>query len=337
LTHKVTVEEFEQGAWVAEIESIDPVTGSFELAGKTWVGSVVAERNENGVRCATIVGGRGGLNVAIGDRYYDGRTTYAEIVRAIAQSAGERVGSVRSGSTQTYMRLRGTAGETLQRFCETYGLQWWIDRSGLLQVGARPSGSDSLGVRVESYPDGAVSLINPERVTIGGTYDGRTIKHVRWCQDADRFEALLYFKAIAPAELDQAIDYRVLQQARVDRQHEDGTIDVIVSGRFAVTNVTFLSGIPDSQLQLLGGDLVTLGFYNGDPRAPFAMGTGQSQTEKARVAREGDSVDCGWIVYVPGAPGSLTYIGPEGPEPPPGPTVSAIRGIISSGNTRVKI
>jgi hypothetical protein len=38
------VEEFEHGAWVADLSSLDAFSGSFDMAGSKWTGTKVTER-----------------------------------------------------------------------------------------------------------------------------------------------------------------------------------------------------------------------------------------------------------------------------------------------------
>lgn len=331
------IEEFERGTWVAELKSTEDLGSSvdFDFAGETWHGSVVQKTEENGLFSASVVGGAGGLFKPVTDLYYAGNTGYRNVVGSIAVAGGERVSEVAVGSVQTYMRLRGTVGQSLWTFALTYGLQWWIDRQGGVRVvQLRPSGPVALGVRVDSGPDGSITIANPENVQIGGTFDGSPIRHIRWRQSANEFTATIY---PYPFHNDRStIDYGKLHSARVDRQNSDGTVDVIAAGRFGVTNVQLLSGIPGSKIVMEPGDLVLLGFYGGDPRAPFAMSTWQGDGSKA-IARIDDSVACGTLTATAGgSPVLFTYTPPGSAPQPPNASVT-IGGKITSGNQRVKL
>lgn len=340
---EIVVEEFEQGTWIADVKDVEPIDGSFDLAGETWSGTVLHSREENGVYLARILGGKNGLSKQVRDRYYERATQYADVIRAIATEAGESVGSVDAGQVQTYMRIAGSAGNALDKFCETYGLQWWISRSGILQVQrSRPSGPAALGVRVESGPDGFVIVRNPENVQIGGTFENNPIRHIRWFQTGDLFEVVLYptpFDEVAKA---LALDYGRLHLARVQAQKPDGTLDVIVAARFNVTKVPMLSGVPTARIDMSAGDIVVLGFYGGDPRAPFAIATMQASgphTGGKAVARVDDAVDCGKLAaqgVAPGNPIAFVYTPPGGIALPPSTTIT-LQGRISEGNPRVRL
>jgi hypothetical protein len=336
--NSVIVEQFEQGAWIADVSDVDPLDGTFELAGETWRGTVIDQANENGFYVGRVIGGAGKLSESVRDRYYDSRVTLREVVNGILSPVGETIGTVDSATVTTYMRLRGTVGAALETLARTYGVQWWVARDGRVNVGVRPSGPDAQGVRVDSGPDGSVYLRNPENVDIGGTYDGQTIKHVRWTQTADVFECVLYFRAFADEPLTDALDYRTLHSALVHAQNADGTLDLVVGGRYTITNVQYLSGIPDSKIVVAAGDPVVLGFYNGDPRAPFAVATWQNAAATQGVARVNDTVAVGTISAQDslGGPVTITYTPPGGaPTAVIGPAPTTLQGVITSGSSKV--
>jgi hypothetical protein len=324
--NSVIVEEFEQGAWIADVSDVDPLEGTFELAGETWSGTVIEQANENGFYVGRIQGGAGALSSAVKDRYYKGRSTLAEVVKGIVGPVGETVGTVESVSVSTYMRVRGTAGTALEALARTYDRKWWVGRNGSVNLGVRPSGPEAQGVRVDSGPDGSVYLANPVGAVIGGTYEGREIRHIRWKQDGDTYEAALYFRALQDEPLIKELDYRTLHSALVHAQNADGTLTLIVGGRYTIDNVQYLSGIPDSKIVVEAGDPAVLGFYNGDPRAPFAVGTWQNAAAIKGVARVDDTVQ----VTIP----ALTFLvsataGVLNPNP------VIVTGQITSGSSKV--
>lgn len=336
---KTVLEEFEQGAWVADVMDVEQLTGSFELAGETWIGTVESQREENGFYVGRIVGGAGGLSNDVRDRYYKNRTTLAEVARGVTSTVGETLGTIADVRVTTYMRVRGSAGDALSRLANTFGQRWWVERGGSVSIGLRPSGPEAQGVRVDSGPDGSVYLANPESVQIGGTYDGQTIRHVRWYQDANRFEAILYFDAFAESPEAEGLDYAKLHSALVHEQNSDGSLELIVDGRYSISRVQYLSGIPTADLTLAPGDRVLLGFYNGDPRAPYAVATQRTSGTAKGVARVDDTVNAGTITASggSGSPVLLQYTPPGGSPGTPSASIVLSGGRITSGSERVKI
>lgn len=322
-----TIEEFEQGTWVADVVSLSEPSGKIDLAGVEWSGAIVSTRQEDERHITRIVGGAGKLGEQLKDKYYDGQVSLQTAVKDIANEAGESVGTVDAGAfLQTYERLRGPCGSVLDRLAQTMSMQWWIGRDGMLAMSAaRTSPLEASGVRENSDVDGSVILVEPSSLEIGGTYDGETVRHIRWQWSAKRFEAQAYsvpfiFRTPVTTQYDR------LYSAKIDKQNGDGTVDVIAAGRFGVTRVPLLTGVPGSKIEVRPGEVVTLGFFGGDPQAPFCVGHAQG-SGGAKVGRVGDTVR----VTIPGG----TYLNAAQAGVFAGPV--DVDGEITSGTDRIEI
>lgn len=342
----LVVEEFEQGAWVADLQDTEPFAGTFDLDGETWRGAAVSTRQEDDRHITRIVGGAGALGEVLPDKYYDGNVSLSQVVQHVCSAAGETMGTVQSGVFVTqYQRQRGTAANALEQLAQTLGLMWWIDRAGAVTMQAqRSSGPEAEGVEVASRSNDSVVIVEPRNVRIGGTYEGRIIRHLRWRFEPKRFEVQAYFVPFifrAPT----ANPYAQLYSAGVDRQNSDGTLDVIADGRFGVTKVPLLVGVPGSRVEVRPGEVVTLGFFGSDPQKPFCVAHGQDTDADRDVARVDDTVGAGTIQFAFG-PGSgaatlaITYTPGDGGAPQvlaTGNGTITIGEKITSGSPRLKV
>jgi hypothetical protein len=102
------------------------------------------------------------------------------------------------------------------------------------------------------------------------------------------------FSPLSIADFDQPFDYACSHKAVVESQAGNGTITVIVDGRFTLSAVPWLGGIP-AKIKINPKDLVTIGFWNSDPRQPYAHSV-MMLTEGAASARVQDPVECGTLL-----------------------------------------
>ncbi len=333
------IEEFESGTWVADIVSLDAFDGSFEIAGVTWTGTAVSTRLEFEQHHSRVVGGGNGLAAVLADKFYDGNVSLQAAVSDVCRQSGETFGSATPGAFLTsFERLRGPAYAALDSIAEAFESLWWIGRDGSLNMKTqRDTGPLATGSRVSSVSD-SVLLVEPKDVQLGGTYgdDSKVIRHVRWDFSAEHFEARLYFIPFifrAPTQTDYDSHYDAL----VDRDNGDGTIDVIASGRFGVTKVKLFCGVPGSKVKVNPGEMVTLGFFGGDPQKPYCVAMAQSSTATKEVARNGDSVK----VTINSA--NISSLAPFIISTPGGGPCSGIpgsvdvTGTITSGSERLKV
>ena len=294
------VEEFEQGAWVAEIVALESFSGSFTLFdGSTWTGTKVAERSEHAKFYTTVIGGQGHLGASVQDKYYAGNVALSIALSDLCNEGGETPGQATPGLfLSTYQRQAGTLAEALDGMADAFGQIWWIDRTGTLQMNtARPVGQEATGDRVSSDTDASAVLVNPQNLTLGSSYavsdsgaTMQTIRHIRWSQTPQRFSAQIYpvpFLYRPPVQTKYDRHY----QAIVQVDNGDGTVDVIAdNGRFGVTKVPLLCGVPGSKVKTKPNEVVTLGFFGGNPQKPYAVAMQQNTAATKQVARNTDPV-----------------------------------------------
>lgn len=352
-----TVEELYSGAWVADtVDTVAP-TGSFTLFnGTQWTGAVFSQSQDGGRFYSRIVGGKGKLAQALVDKWYNGTSLIDQIASDAISEAGEAVGASSLGvRVDAWQRKAGTLGQALSEIVSIVGGVWWVDRTGLVQLApSRPTGDilPETVSKAKSDVDGSV-LIDPfpsaPLFTPGWTWEGRQIRHIRWTQASDKFQCSLGFQDLESPLL--TWDYFRSYSAKVDKQNTDGTLDVIVDGKFAVTNVKWLAGLP-GKIVINGGDEIELGWAGGDPRYPVAWGLKMLTTGKA-AARVDDTVDCGTLVIPTTLAGVIGPVAFQIQYVPPGPTHDAdvatamttmapfvpvavnLAGVITSGQVRV--
>lgn len=347
------IEEPSSGAWIADtVDTVAP-TGSLTLNdGIPWTGTIVSTTKDGGRYNSRIIGGKGQLGKSLPDKWYNGSTIIDTVASDAISEAGEILGLSSLGvRVDAWQRKEGSLGSALNQLIAIAGGSWWVARDGFVDLGTR-SGSviDPASVSIiSSDVDGSILLnVSAARIKPGDTWLGRTIAHVRHTLSPENIVSHIYFTDLPTLSL--SVDYLRTYSARVNSQNSDGTLDLIVDGRFAVNPVPLLSGIP-AKITILPGDQVTMGWLGGDPRAPYAMGT--QQTGSAAAARVGDSCDCGTLI-VP-----TTLVGVIGPVAfqiqyvPPGPTHDAdvaikllamavfapvainLSGLITTGQNRV--
>ena len=328
------IEEFEQGAWVADLLSVEQYDGSFDFSGETWTGAMVSERLEFERWHTRVVGGAGNLGAQVLDKFYSGQVSLQVAAQDVCRECSEAFGSAQPGVFLTTLdRLKGPARGALDSLALAFDLIWWVGRDGNVNVRTRPPASEAKGSRVSSAAD-SVLLVEPESLVIGSTYDSKPVRHIRWEYSAKRFAARVYFVPFvfrAPVET----RYDRVYSALVDKDNGDGTIDVIADQRFGVTKVRLFGGVPGSTVKMNSGEVVMLGFFAGDPQKPYAMAMAQKTASKA-VARKDDTVK----VTIDAA-GMITLGGQLTAPPGGGPCVGSgtldITGTITSGSERLKV
>lgn len=318
------VEETYSGAWVADtVDTVAP-TGSVPMPGTDpWSGAVITTSQDGGRIYSRIVGGKGklGTDNPITDKWYNGTLLADTVSQDAIKESGEVFGASALGvRVDSWQRKAGSLGDALSQLVAVAGGVWWVARDGSVNLAATRSGNvivPSSVSKVSTDVDGSIALnLNAAIVKPGDTWLGQTIRHVRHTLTPENFTSSISFTDLPTIRL--GLDYLRTYSARVDNQHADGTLDLIVNGQFAVTSVRWLAGVP-AKVIVNPGDFVTLGWLGGDPRAPYSALLEQTQGTKA-AAGIGDTADCGTLV-VP-----TTLAGVVGPIPfqikyvPPGPT-----------------
>jgi hypothetical protein len=250
----------------------------------------------------------------------------------VCRESGETFGEAQAGKIlSTFERLRGPAYAALDAIGAALTLIWWIGRDGRLNMKtARASGPVADGTRVASDVD-SVELVEPENVAIGGTYDDKPIRHVRWRLTDKRYSAQVYFLPFifrSPVEN----RYSALESARVDRDNGDGTIDVIVGARYGLKKIRLFCGVPGAKVLVRGGEEVQVGYFGGDPQKPFAVSMAQNSGATKEVARNSDAVKVtipagSFLISCSGSPA----VGVLNPAP------VDVNGTIQAGSARMKV
>lgn len=295
-----TIEEFEQGTWVAELIGTEAFDGSFTLPdGSVWTGTKLSERVEFQQYHTIVVGGAGLLGAVVKDKYYSGNVALSVAISDLCEEAGETAGAVSPGVfLSTYQRQAGPATEALDAMAHAFNQVWWIGRDGKLQMAAsRPPASEATGERVSSDVDASFILVNPTTLQLGASYAPTdpigqlgSVRHIRWRLTPDRFQAQVYalpFLFRSPTNTKYSRSYDAVVQA----DNGDGTVDVYAdSNRFGVSKVQLLCGVPGAKVKVKAGEKVTLGFFAADPQKPYCFCMAQNTGATKAVARNGDSV-----------------------------------------------
>lgn len=297
------VEEPERGAWVADLRFSASPSGAFELVSgeASWSGTVLYSEDAGGGMFPTrIVGGAGKLGTIVPDKWYRGGGTGNTIAADIIRSAGEQAGTIDLPvRCPQYHRNRGTAGEALDALCDLLGADWWTARDGTICAGTRPETDlDLTGrVKVETVSDGSVTLSVTSTLGIvpGAMYAGNKSRHVRYSL-GDKLTVELSRRPWPCVVQDTTeLDLSATHKAVCESQNGDGTLNLIVDGRYSLTAVPWLSGVP-GKVTINTGDLVSVGFWNRDQRQPYAFAIGQSTGTLAPSARVQDQVEGGTLI-----------------------------------------
>lgn len=291
------IDEPARGAWVADTVTIEQPTGAFEAGDTTWVGTVAspgAVLDGSRYRCR-IVGGKGRLGLPLREKNYSGAVPYSRIAQDIIKDAGELAGSITvQGQAGYYERVPGmTAGQALAELCAAANATWWVGRDGVVNVAASrdsATADESHANRISYDIDGTV-VLNETRaadVSPGQTLDGKPITALRWSLTPERLTVECAFVNIAfPDQRDRF--YERTYSAKVHQQNGDGTVDVIANGLFAMSNVKLLAGWPGSRITVKPGELVSVGFFNGNRSQPYAVAAEQGGDGRP-VALQDDAV-----------------------------------------------
>jgi hypothetical protein len=351
------IEEPEVGTWVADLELSAPYSGSFGYAGATWVGTPAGpEILEGGRYRVRVVGGAGGISKQIAEKWYYGGGTGNTIVGDVARAAGETADVTLPQRVPTWHRARVTAGQALDTLCLELGAVWWVGRDGVLRAApSRPAGEVALSAftRIGADVDGSINLVGEGTIAPGMSINDRVIRHLRHSYSPQRTTIEVSFNPTFLTDHRGSQTYARTHRGVVERQHPDGTLDLIVNNRFSLTRIPWLAGVP-GDVTINPGDVVSVAAWGGDPRQWHAFGLSRV-TGGTDVASIGDTVDCGTLLIAqsvstsPIEPVTVVYI-------PPGPThdvqVAAqrvalaalgllfevpLRGVIDSGNPRLKI
>ena len=103
------IEEFQSGAWVADLTATESFPGLFVLPdGSSWTGTTVEERFDKGTFHTRVIGGANGISQTIPDQYYTGSVTLQQIFGDICTACKEVAGTAPTITVANYQRLQGT-------------------------------------------------------------------------------------------------------------------------------------------------------------------------------------------------------------------------------------
>lgn len=342
-TVRATIEEPAIGTWVidADVQPDDDLSEGIAVGGQVWVGLVTSSRLEGGVRKVRVVGGTASIGQEIPSQSF-AKLSYSVVLSRILQNTGFS-GTIDDGTLGVYALLGGPLGLVLGVLSRTIGLDWWVTRAGSIVVGTRAAG-EVLADRIASDLDSCVyfSCTGVTQIVPGMTYEGRTIRHVRWRLSPERLLAEVSFTDYPRSE--PSLGYELSYAAKIVSQVADQPlVNVLVGERMGITEVPLLVGGP-FRVKMSADDPCRVAFVEGDPRRPYAFATGQRGSKK--VAREGDTIDLGSLQFVdpgPAGPEVLTWLPPATEDNPiPTPIVISsspvpIYGVINSGSPEVSI
>ena len=347
------------GVWEAEVElsAAVAVTGvaTLVMGNLTLVGSAYRQDSYGGQQTVRMQGGAGGWAKQITPKAYSlpGGVLLSMVLGDVAKEVGETVNVATDGPVgSAYVREGGCAAQRVLE--QLAGVQWWVDKAGVTQIGPRPTTpvpsalqllsyepeSGKVAVATESPADwlpGAsftapqlsqtlVASLVTHKVTGGG---GATVEMLAMptagaLSGVDRIIASL--KAIIRGELPRLTFLGVYEYA-VQRVAANGsTLDASPTnttlGLPGLQGVTLRNGVAGTVCRPAAGSLVAIGFLNGDPTRPFVHG-GFDGSNAQSITLQGGSVAAARGGYTSVPPGLPLPTG-AAPETVPFPPASVV-------------
>lgn len=303
-----TIEEPFRGVWVADIVStVAQESGVFDVLETPFRGTLIAPPVLDGaVYKARIVGGSHGLRNTLGFRQYRGSIPIATIARDAIGLCGETPGNIEASTrVDHFERGEASVARTLDVLASFVGGTWFVSRDGKTNFQTSRAGYEiEDDVAVTLAFDGAdCEIVSAQDFDFqpGDTRGGRTVQHIRWRLDSDRLIAELRYDSYG-LNLPPPLWYGRIFRGQVESQNRDYSVDVIVDSKFSMRSVPLMGPM---KTIMNAGDLVSVGFYRGDPRFPYAINA------------ERKTVDAGTLSFAPGSSGAvLTYTPPATLEVP---------------------
>lgn len=344
-----------RGAWVAHVETGDDVAvegpvvielardngaGLDTFTGTVRHGGVWAGRSE-----VVVVGGAGGLLTQLEPRHYAprGADVPADLIaQDIARDAGEELDPEAASALADlrvgqWTRARLPGGVALGLLADELGLAWRVLDTGKIWIGEETwpeAAASDIGRRIDRRSDARAMQVAPSQATLrpGVTVFGERVHRVTYSGgradlafgDTDRDEAAAAIRGLVPPTV-----YGLSGGARVVQQHDDDTLDLELDDPRlpAVRRVPFRPGFPGARVILDAGARVRVSFENGSPSGAYAHAPDQRPASDKGIAREGDTVSCGFWRVTPA--GDLVSAGPEAPG------AVEITGAIVRGSSKV--
>lgn len=321
--------------------------------GLTLKGTVAEKRVDDFLNTMhmRVVGGKNGMwKAAKAKGYMQPSAFVRDVVNDLVNASGESLSSQTDQSflgtnLAAWMTTARSVSESLDVLLEIVAPDkgWRILADGTIWIGSEswPSSSDEYTLLNHIPADASYELgvdvptIVPG-VNLGGIgqigiiehrITGNTIRTFAWSQlDEDRGVAES-IRAMAKHALAK-IDYFTTYDCTVKSQSADlSTVDLNppsdlteISG---LQRVPLLHGLPGCKVQVPNGQTVSLGWYRGDPRNPYAAMWKPGDVTRIQLggntdaARKGDHSDCGsWLFTFGAGSGAATldiqYTDPDG-------------------------
>jgi len=357
-----------RGPWFADLE----LDTDAELAGAVTldVGGVelvaTVDPLEVGAygasRSARIVAGGGGWGKLLEPKGYhnDAGLKALNVAQDAAREAGETLGAFVATPERVgvdYVREAGPASRVLEDVIGS--ASWWVDYSGLTQVGTRPTSTPAesayevvgydprsklVELRVDSLASVSVgsvvskSLDTPQTVRdLEVILDAGELRIKAWCGASGAQDRLAgIFRALVARSTDGALHgvyrYRVIRMSgdRIELQAVRKG-----AGLPNLIPLTVWPGLAGARMQPELGTEVLVQFIEGDRTMPIVTGFA-SDTSGAPIARQGDAVE----VLLPPAVFSGTIAVGGVPTPASGVLtfpLNKMAGVITSGSGKAKL
>jgi hypothetical protein len=139
----VEVRETRIAAWTAvvDVDTDDEITGAvtIDIDGEEFVGTVVRGGNEDGRDRLSVIGGHGGLHTLLQAKNYTA-VFLSAVLADIMSECGEELDPETDADVLTmkvphWSRLQGEAATAIRAIAQFCGVQWRINRNGLVWLG----------------------------------------------------------------------------------------------------------------------------------------------------------------------------------------------------------
>lgn len=371
-----------RGAWVVDVE-VDaeqalPARVTVDMgAGASFVGTVVRGGIFQGRWVARIVGGKGGLSIDVGSRYYDAvpvKTVLSDLMRDSGEELDGTISQELLGRPLArWIRPSGHPQLALDDLANELGVTWRITRAGKVWLGAEkwPELTAPAAEITPGPSTGTVSIAPAEAALVrpGVTYLGKRVslvtttlqggklRQVVWHDEGTGDRLLASLSALVGRILGRRLDYLATYPSTVVLQSSDGlSLEVLpdderVRGK-GLRRVPIRHGSPGWGVRVPRGTRIMLGFDNGDPRRPYVAGWEPGSVDLVTfadgtqaAARQGDMVIAPFTFENLTQLCTLMQCGTVGTPPTPNPAAAAILlatplniyAVVSSGSTKFLI
>lgn len=282
------------GVWHADLElaSETAISGrvTFTIEGVAFTGTVLRGGLDGGRVKAKIVGGAGMLSKELAAKFYVAPNV-RQVLQDILNETGEALSStadaaILNASLPKWERTKGPASRALVALLDASGATWRILRDGTLWIGKDtfPEANVEHNLLDEDWINGVTDIAPTAPDLLPGvTFRDRQISYVIHRLESSKLRTEAYVKQPGNVleqflgEVLKKIDYSRLYPAKVAKQNvDDRTLQLVpddakVKGA-GLDRVPIRHGYPGADIEIEPGARVRLGFENGDPAKPYAIG-----------------------------------------------------------------